>query len=324
MKRILLMAITTFVSITFLPSPTVQTQQPEEDQFPKMEDYPEAGANCKFKQQLAPWLGTPGAGPGKYRCLLTVYNCKTRQTDTYRSLPRDSETFSCDDYEKKKDELAKREICCDQCERPRPRSEPWFDKGAPCASRERGTYSSAFNRRNPNEASVSISICGEVIRYVSETPPTGDGRPVVTSFDVCCEEWRKARGTQSPCDARRDLDCDGVPNERDASPIRAQVTREGDDFVSEGGITGIPFWKQIHEALPRPTDCKDCKWELVRVQYTCRNIPRQGRFRREINDAVYEYEATWNCPNTGKSEIKKETATMQGLYCPRPPNRTWP
>src|SRR5688572_12172979 len=113
MSRLLLLITTILITITLLPSLTVQTQQPaqtqqtEKDQFPKPETYPEAGANCKNKVQLAPWLGTPGAGPGKNRCLLSVYNCRTDQTDVYQSAPRESGTVSldCSDYAREKDKL---------------------------------------------------------------------------------------------------------------------------------------------------------------------------------------------------------------------------
>lgn len=330
MRRTLLLTTILLLAIPLLFLRPAQTQESErvcETGLPNLADYPSAGPTCKRKLKLQPWLGMPdipNTNPTLTRCLLKVTVC-AGVTKCYQSEGRIAGTGFCDDYSAMHDALLNREICCDpKCEPPRPRTDPWFDNDAQCASRERGTFSYGFNRRNPNEASFSISICGEVIRYVLEPHVFLDRRPVLSSFDVCCDEWRKAVRTKSPCDAWRDLDCDGKPNERDAAPIRASVTREPDDFVSEGGITSIPFWKQIHEAMPPPKECEDCKWELVRLQYSCRNIPRQGRFRREVNDAVYEYEATWNCPNTQSSQVETATATMRGLYCPRPPNRTWP
>ena len=122
MSRFLLLTTTTLLALTLWPSPRVQTQQPaqtqqpEKDQFPKPETYPEAGPTCKYKVQLAPWLGTPGAGPGKHRCYLSVYNCRTDQTDIYQSAPRESAEVSldCSDYERAKDALAAKFICCDK------------------------------------------------------------------------------------------------------------------------------------------------------------------------------------------------------------------
>ena len=129
MRRILLLITTILVTITLLPSPTVQTQLPENDQFPKPhnaekdefpkpETYPQAGANCKDKRKLEPWLGMPDVGPGKSRCVLSVSNCQTDTTDVYRSGARDSGTVSldCSDYES--DGSAwEDESCCDRIHR---------------------------------------------------------------------------------------------------------------------------------------------------------------------------------------------------------------
>lgn len=122
MSRLLLLTTAILITITLLPSARVQTQQPaqtqqpEQDQLPKPETYPEAGPNCKNKVQLAPWLGTPAAGPGKSRCVLSLYNCRTDQTDIYQSAPRDSSNVSldCSDYARAKDALVGKFICCDK------------------------------------------------------------------------------------------------------------------------------------------------------------------------------------------------------------------
>src|SRR6266550_1924569 len=282
MRRLLL--LTTTILVTLLPSPTVQTQQPEKDQFPKPETYPPAGPNCKNKVQLAPWLGTPGAGPGRNRCLLTVYNCRTDTTDIYTSGPRESGTVSldCSDYERAKDALGSIFICCDKdCEQPKPRNDdpPWLDENAPCQNRQQGTYSWGQNRRNPSDVSVSISICGQVIRFVQPNMMGERIPPGVNSFDVCCDAWQNAVSTRSPCNAQRDIDCDGILNESDRRPLSARFRElTAADFVSNSPLSNLPFWREIHNAMPSQNDCKDCKWELVGIKYTCENkVERTGR-----------------------------------------------
>ena len=343
MRRSLLLTTTILVTITFLRSLTVQTQQPEKDQFPKPETYPDAGPYCKNKVQLAPWLGMPGAGPGKNRCLLTVYNCRTDTTDIYQSGPRESGTVSldCSDYDRAKDALAIKFICCDNdCEQPKPLNNdpPWLDKNAPCQNRQQGTYSWGQNRRNSLDVSVSISICGQVIRFVQPAMGTasGDVRPPpgVRSFDVCCDSWQNAVSTRSPCNAMRDIDCDGTLNESDFLPLNAP-RRKGSaaDFVSNSPLSNLPFWRQIHEAMPSQNDCKDCKWELVGIKYNCENKVERTGPRSESRNAEYEYEATWTCPDTGQATVKNGSATMEGqnqrrgspcCRCPTPPNGSWP
>ena len=209
---------------------------------------------------------------------------------------------------------------------------PWLGNDSSCADRQRATISWSQRRMsNPNlDVSFTVAICGEVIRYM--VPGGGypenfpDARYVgARSFDVCCESWRNAARTGSPCDARADLDCDGEPNEKDQMPDYAFRDRRPDDFVS-GPIANLPFWEKLYPYINDGSTC-ECKWELVRVDYTCKHAPNMESSNPtggRVWDATYKYQATWKCPKGGKTSVTRDTVVKKGLSCPNPPNRSWP
>ncbi len=206
---------------------------------------------------------------------------------------------------------------------------PWMKKDPSCNDQQRATISwSQRPTSNPNlDVSFTIDICGEVIRYL--VPGGGyPGAPSVGSrgFDVCCESWRNAVRTKSPCDARADIDCDGEPNENDRMTEYAfPDARSPNDFVS-GPMTSMPFWQKIYPYINDGSSC-ECKWELVRVDYTCQHAPNlqsSNETGGRVWDATYKYEATWKCPRGGKTSVTRDTVVMAGRQCPTPPNRTWP
>ena len=258
------------------------------------------------------------------RTLLDPNSHNNRECPVFKTL-----AALCEKDKLPKDKLPEKDKPPEKkCEPPRDRNTipPWFNKDAPCNNRQRATYSWGQNRRDPTKYSISISICGQVIpRYVSnvvvELTSTG-----VRYFNVCCDSWQQAIDSGSPCDPLRDIDCDGTPNENDGAPFRsASLAPRSDDFVSNPPLTpALPFWRKVQEGMPDQSGCKDCKWELVGVNYTCEHqVVRTGR-RSERVDAKYKYEATWKCPATGQTEVTDESATMEGLRCPTPPNRSWP
>jgi hypothetical protein len=198
------------------------------------------------------------------------------------------------------------------CEPAPPGNDPaWFGD---CQNRERGTYSSGQNRRNPGIESISVSICGEVIRFEQRNLFESAVRrpPLVYSFDVCCEAWKQAARSGSPCDVRKDIDCDGEPNEKDVTPLEAPGNLRSDaDYVTNSPVTNLPFWKELYRHIPSQRECKDCKWELVKVDYTCK-------------DEVIEYQTTWKCPGTGLLKEGELVYTANRSRCPVPPKRSWP
>jgi hypothetical protein len=223
-----------------------------------------------------------------------------------------------------------------KCEPPRDlnNNPPWLNQDVPCQDRQQATYS--WGQRNRNRLSVSISICGQVIRYVTPPQTITPITPVgLSKYDVCCDNWQNAVSTSSPCNAKRDIDCDGKLNENDVNPFRAP-SKEGssEDFVSNPPLTPtLPFWRQVYESIPEQSDCKDCKWELVGIQYTCKDeVERTGR-RSESRNAEYRYQATWKCPANGSTTVTNDYATMKGseqrrgspcCRCPSPPSGSWP
>lgn len=217
-----------------------------------------------------------------------------------------------------------------KCEPPPPENNnpPWFNQDLPCSDRQRATISWSQTRASNMDVSFTVDICGEVIRYIYPGGGSPEKQPPgVRSFDVCCDSWRKGANTKSPCDARRDFDCDGMPNESDTMPEYAFRDRRSDDFTSKSPLTGLPFWTKLHERMPTQSGCKDCKWELVRVEYTCKDEHdpmRSARESRNVFDAIYHYQATWKCPTNGQTQGTSNDVTIVNGRCPTPQNRSWP
>jgi hypothetical protein len=113
MRRNRLLTMILLLTMPFLPSLTVRTQQTQEDKpLPNPADYAEAGANCKRKVKVSPWVGVPGVDwPKTFRCLLKIHTCDG--VKTYTSAVRPGGTGVRDDYWKVHNELVNREICCD-------------------------------------------------------------------------------------------------------------------------------------------------------------------------------------------------------------------
>jgi hypothetical protein len=189
---------------------------------------------------------------------------------------------------------------------------------SPCRDRQRGTISWSQSRASTMDLSFTVSMCGEVVRFLQRGAGSSDKTsPGVRSFDVCCESWQNAANTRSPCDARQDIDCDGVLNESDSQPERS--ARRSDDFVSNSPLTNLPFWQKISPDIPDQSACKDCKWQLGHVAYTCDNLARRhlpGWESSNAIDATYHYLATWKCPSNGQTQQKWGDVRMENLQCP--------
>ena len=308
MSRLLLLTTTILIIITLLPSARVQTQQPEKDQFPKPETYPSAGPNCKNKVQLAPWLGMPGAGPGKNRCRLTVYNCQTDKTDVYESAPRESETVTldCSDYERAKDVLAAKFICCDpKCEQPA----PWFGSSSAC----RDVQSPVITDSGGQMPLVTLYICG--LDVFHDFPPKdfpGGVNLYKTTLayflkqrigsKVCCDKLREAVRTKKPCDPTDDIDCDGKRNSNDFNVAKFRTFPDINNlFTTPAGAPVDPIPRGLNpddtEFFP-PQDKCDCKWELMKGTLTCSSDGKQS----------HVYQARWRCPSSGNEKFTKKEA----------------
>jgi hypothetical protein len=316
----LLLTITILMTVTFLPSPTVKTQQtgndefpkpynPAVDQSPKRADYPDAGKNCEFKQQLAPFLTMIGAGPTTKRCSLSVYNCRTDKTDEYQSAPRESEAVSldCNDYEDIKAALGRIEICCD-CARPT----PWFD-----TSPRSGCKEVKEPQLTISGGSAILYMCRyPVFHYTSKHLLDPDlvevYRAAVLSdlqynglAKVCCDKFKEAVRTGKPCDPRSDVDCDGVPNKSDVHSTDGQLPKIDGKYTvgPDAKPDAFPTGMTVDAILP-PAACEDCKWVLTAGKLKC-NPDKTKR---------HEYEATWRCPTT-KEVVPVTKLSAPGARC---------
>lgn len=91
------------------------------------------------------------------------------------------------------------------------------------------------------EASCSrqILVCGDMLRtdkrYNSsqgEKCPFVEGERTAIAYRVdggmvCCDEWRKAKLSKSPCDPLADADCDGILNDDDMDTLLAAEPSPG-------------------------------------------------------------------------------------------------
>jgi hypothetical protein len=91
---------------------------------------------------------------------------------------------------------------------------------------------------------LHLNICGDQIFKSKEIstkrnetcPPGFDARDYV-GIMVCCDQWKKAKQSNSPCNPLTDADCDGIPNQEDANPTAGSGVAEESPMPKEGGKT---------------------------------------------------------------------------------------
>lgn len=293
--RCILLLITILLTITLLPAPKVQTQQPTQDQFPKLEDYPRAGANCKSKWKLEPWLGMADVTTNTGRCELSVSNCKTGKTDRYKSRSRNNNPIDCTDYLVWKERLATIEICCDQdssavkCSPPT----PWFDTSSGCKDVK-------SPQLTISGGTATLYVCGHPVFYYTighddllneaYRQAMKDHLLQRGAAKLCCDKFNDAVRTGKPCDPRMDVDCDGQPTTSDRIIGYSHFPTIDASFTVPSGVSpdAFPIGLTADEIMP-PDQCKDCKWELLKGVLNCNPDPAKR----------HSYDATWKCPSTG-------------------------
>ena len=212
-----------------------------------------------------------------------------------------------------------------KCESPsRIPTSPWLDPDVPCGKRERGVVSWKHNLGTRN-LDYTVKLCGETINYkLINGAGSGNERrqPGARSFYVCCESWLSALNSKSPCDVRKDTDCDGEINEADRFPDIPLDTRIGRDFFvmnarpwpADAGDQLRPPWRYLH--APDQSECKDCKWELIGYEFTSKQIPDMGMssYGDTYMDTEYRFKTTWKCPASGQTKENYEVV----ITSPRP------
>lgn len=185
----------------------------------------------------------------------------------------------------------------DKCEPPRA---PWLGPSPDC----KDVQTWQIGQRGP---AVSISMCGQI---VFTNPNAGTDRIFTDSYKaalrdqlrqtigekICCEKFRQASRTGTPCDPRKDVDCDGKPNSEDdsrayAGDSTAYPTIDMITAPDGAPIATFPTGLSLDEIYPDVETCKDCQWKLMKGELKCNvNTPDGKR---------HVYQAKWKCPSTG-------------------------
>lgn len=118
---------------------------------------------------------------------------------------------------------------------------------------------------------------------------------------VCCDRFREASRSDSSCDPRYDLDCDGRlnPSDRTDDGFPAIDTVTVAAGVRSGDFVPFPPWvmEDYKNFVPPANKC-DCKWELLKSTRTC---SPDGR-------SPHVYQARWRCPSSGNERFTRKQA----------------
>ena len=304
---------------------------------PKVSEVPRASSSCLTKKKLyvSAVAGVPVGsrnGSATISCQFHTVGCGAIITP-YHSTEREGGLHVCDDWNAARDAIAGSSIesCCDLESTDQPPTEEtnsncpsptkWFDNSASCKEKRapwvqvRGT-------------SVAVSICGyEVFRG---TIPNTTDKLLVEAYrqaiighvrsqigsTVCCDQFRDAVRTGSPCDPSKDIDCDGVSNQTDTVTTSSVVLPDINIFTRASGARIDTFPEGLDpddpDFLPDRTarDSKGvgecpCKWELIKGELKCGG-GGEGR---------HVYLATWRCP-TSKAEVITTKYAAASQPCP--------
>ena len=185
----------------------------------------------------------------------------------------------------------------DKCEPPR---SPWLGLSSDC----KDVQTWQIEQRGP---AVSVSTCGQIIftnprvgtdRMFSDAYKTAlrDNLRQTIGEKICCDKFREASRTGTPCDPRKDVDCDGKPNSSDDDrrypdsdtyfpTIEIITTADG------APIATFPTGLSLDEIYPDVASCKDCQWKLMKGELKCNLNTPDGK--------QHVYQAKWKCPSTG-------------------------
>jgi len=106
----------------------------------------------------------------------------------------------------------------------------WFNPGKNCNRKEKPYHYDAaggiYINQEQRRCKEVILICGTMMvreSVVNKDPGCGGAfwPDSKDGDEVCCEEFQKAVQSKQPCDPSKDADCDGVLNENDSNPFKA-------------------------------------------------------------------------------------------------------
>jgi hypothetical protein len=208
----------------------------------------------------------------------------------------------------------------EKCEKPA----PWFDTSSSSGCNLQDTLITI----DQQTATATVSMCGyTVLKHVSENFGANVdkifGAAYTSAFKqeipkkVCCDKFREAARTGSPCDPRTDLDCDGKPNQTDVAtssfPVIDIFTR-----AANAPIDPFPFNFNLFDPEFSPNaaargskgvgDCA-CKWELIKGELKCNGVVDANGNKQHV------YTATWRCPST-KAEVFTTKYAPSTAPCP--------
>ena len=243
--------------------------------------------------------------------------------DYFKSLPEEQQKSSCATLKKERTSTASCPVLktlvqyCDEkyppdkkpdkkCEKPT----PWFDSSSNCKD-----VQSPKIEVNEYYRLFTLSFCGDpVFRYIVPADhPGGIGAYKVqleyfvrkrVGSRICCDKWREAVRTGTPCNPAEDVDCDGKSNLEDFYTPKVQPVTLPDInnlFTSPEGAPIDPFPAGLNPDDPNllpPAEKCDCKWELVKGTLTCSPDGKQS----------HVYQATWRCPSTGNERFTRKEA----------------
>ncbi|MGH9429016.1 MAG: hypothetical protein ACRD2L_22255, partial [Terriglobia bacterium] len=209
----------------------------------------------------------------------------------------------------------------EKCDKPA----PWFDTSPSSGCKDVQDTQITIDQRT---ATATVSMCGStILTHTSDSFAANTDRRFAQAYTdafkqqipkkVCCDKFREAARTGSPCDPRADVDCDGVPNRTDADRSSFPTI---DVFTTAANAPIDPFpagfnaFDQDFSPNSAARDSKGvgdcaCKWELIKGDLKCNSVVGQDGTRQHV------YTATWRCPST-KAEVFTTKYAPATAPCP--------
>ena len=193
-----------------------------------------------------------------------------------------------------------------KCEKPT----PWFDP-----SSSSGCKDMQAPEIKVASGDATVRLCGVTIfSYVERNRSTMSDSAYAAALQnflksrigskVCCDKFWEAWKIGTGCLPPGDLDCDGIPNDRDSvalNPSMPDALPDINIFRTPEGAPIDPFPEGLDPDDPNffpPVEKCDCKWEMLKGTLTCSPDGKQK----------HVYQARWRCPSTGNEIFTRKEA----------------